>query len=58
MYKLILGLNTEFSVLALPKLHTFTCLRGPGGGGGGGGGGGLHQNSLEIDLIVVSGRRE
>ena len=25
------------------------CLRGPGG---------LHQNSLEIDLIVVSGRRE
>ena len=24
-------------------------LRGPGG---------LHQNSLEIDLIVVSGRRE
>ena len=29
-------------------------LRGPGGGGGGG----LHQNSLEIDFIVVSGRRE
>ena len=27
-------------------------------GGGGGGGGGLHQNSLEIDFIVVSGRRE
>ena len=26
-------------------------LRGPGGGG-------LHQNSLEIDFIVVSGRRE
>ena len=34
----------------------FLCLRGPGGGGGGGGG--LHQNSLEIDFIVVSGRRE
>ena len=30
-------------------------LRGPGGGGWGGG---LHQNSLEIDFIVVSGRRE
>ena len=29
-----------------------------GAGGGGGGGGGLHQNSLEIDFIVVSGRRE
>ena len=26
--------------------------------GAGGGGGGLHQNSLEIDLIAVSGRRE
>ena len=26
--------------------------------GAGGGGGGLHQNSLEIDFIVVSGRRE
>ena len=26
-------------------------LRGKGGGG-------LHQNSLEIDFIVVSGRRE
>ena len=25
---------------------------------GAGGGGGLHQNSLEIDFIVVSGRRE
>ena len=33
-------------------------LKGAGGGGGGGGGGGLHQNSLEIDFIVVSGRRE
>ena len=32
-------------------------LRGPGGGGGGGGGG-LHQNSLEIDFIVVSDRGE
>ena len=30
-------------------------LRGPGGGGGGGG---LHQNSLEIDFIVVSDRGE
>ena len=29
-----------------------------GTGGGGGGGGGLHQNSLEIDFIVVSDRGE
>ena len=28
------------------------CLRGPGGGGG------LHQNSLEINFIVVSDRGE
>ena len=26
------------------------------GAGGGGGGGGLHQNSLEIDFIIVSDR--
>ena len=35
----------------------FLTIKGAGGGGGGGGGG-LHQNSLEIDFIVVSGRRE
>ena len=29
-----------------------------GAGGGGGGRGGLHQNSLEIDFIVVSDRGE
>ena len=29
--------------------RSHVVLRGPGG---------LHQNSLEIDLIVVSGRRE
>ena len=33
-------------------------LKGAGGRGGGGGGGGLHQNSLEIDFIVVSDRGE
>ena len=42
------------------QYNTIFPIKGAGGpgGGGGGGGGGLHQNSLEIDFIVVSGRRE
>ena len=42
----------EISGLIIPGSARNSDLRGPGGGGG------LHQNSLEIDFIVVSGRRE
>ena len=59
---------TQVIIIIFPKfkkfmdVDTFLCrlsslliipLKGAGGGGGG-----LHQNSLEIDFIVVSGRRE
>ena len=37
------------SINTLHQLLLNSILRGPGG---------LHQNSLEIDFIVVSGRRE
>ena len=38
----------DFKNTPLPPQVKVNLLRGPGGGGGG-----LHQNSLEIDFIVV-----
>ena len=58
-----IDINFESVQEELAKLNCFKCM-GPDAihqkvlKGAGGGGGGLHQNSLEIDLIVISGRRE